>query len=181
MLLQWDGVLDRNSSPAALYEIWLQELTTAVMTGHSRAIREALSKLEPAQVLKALRSSQEEIFGEKPAAERNQLLRETLAAAESWCAPARRRPAGWKWGTLHVVRFRHSLDKAAGAEALTDRAPVPRPGDEYTVNATAYFGGLLRPGFWRQLSRDSRHQRLGQIRRGEHARSKRPARQPALS
>jgi len=41
---------------------------------------------------------------------------------------------------LHVVRFRHSLDKMPGAEALVNVGPEPRPGDEYTVNATGYFG-----------------------------------------
>ena len=39
-----------------------------------------------------------------------------------------------------VVRFRHPLDQADGSAALLDLGPVPRPGDEYTVNATGYFG-----------------------------------------
>lgn len=38
------------------------------------------------------------------------------------------------------MRFRHALDKAEGAQALMDLGPVGRPGDEYTVNATGYFG-----------------------------------------
>ena len=49
-------------------------------------------------------------------------------------------PANWSWGKLHVVRFRHPLDQTNGSTALLDPGPVPRPGDEYTVNATGYFG-----------------------------------------
>jgi penicillin amidase len=37
-----------------------------------------------------------------------------------------------------VVRFRHPLDQAAGAAALMNLGPLPRPGDGYTVNATWY-------------------------------------------
>ena len=71
----------------------------------------------------------------------NQLLHETLAAAETRLRTLQGDdPAKWSWGALHLVRFRHSLDKTAGAEALTDPTPIPRPGDEYTVNATGYFG-----------------------------------------
>jgi penicillin amidase len=47
-------------------------------------------------------------------------------------------PAKWSWGGVHVVRFRHPLDQTADAAALMDLGPVPRPGDEYTVNATGY-------------------------------------------
>jgi penicillin amidase len=46
----------------------------------------------------------------------------------------------WNWGKLHVVRFRHPLDQAAQASPLLDLGPLPRPGDEYTVNATGYYG-----------------------------------------
>ena len=42
----------------------------------------------------------------------------------------------WSWGTLHTVRFRHSLDQIEGISILTDLGPLPRPGDDYTVNAT---------------------------------------------
>ena len=45
----------------------------------------------------------------------------------------------WSWGQMHHVRFRHPLDQMPGAAALTDPAPVSRPGDEYTVNATGYY------------------------------------------
>ena len=45
----------------------------------------------------------------------------------------------WTWGRLHVVRFRHPLERSPESGASLDLGPVPRPGDEYTVNATEYF------------------------------------------
>src|SRR5262249_12739159 len=45
-------------------------------------------------------------------------------------------PEKWSWGALHTVQFRHALDQQPGAKDLVDLGPLPRPGDEYTVNAT---------------------------------------------
>ena len=59
--------------------------------------------------------------------------------------------AKWSWGRLHRVRFRHPLDQMT-EDSLTDLGPTPRPGDEYTVNATGYFGDSFRPGFRGKLS-----------------------------
>ena len=42
----------------------------------------------------------------------------------------------WSWGKLHTVSFRHSLDRLTGSKDSLDLGPFPRPGDEYTVNAT---------------------------------------------
>jgi len=49
-------------------------------------------------------------------------------------------PKRWSWGKLHTVSFRHPLDRTAGVAALTDLGPLPRPGDEYVVNATGSDG-----------------------------------------
>jgi penicillin amidase len=141
-MLTWDGVMARDSAPAALYELWLRELTTEVM---KRALPEKSSNLlepwSPAQVLHRLEHPSREMFGEKPAAERNQVLHDTLDRAEAQLRKLQGDdPAKWSWGTLHVMRFRHSLDKIPGAETLLDLGPVPRPGDDYTVNSTGMAG-----------------------------------------
>jgi penicillin amidase len=141
-MLKWDGVLGKDSAPAALYEFWLRELTSEVM---KRAVpekhRNLLSDWSPAQVLKRLEHPSKEMFGDKPAAERNQVLHDTLDAARVKLAKLQGDdPAKWSWGTLHQARFRHSLDRVPGAESLLDPSPVARPGDDYTVNATGYSG-----------------------------------------
>ena len=142
MMLNWNGVLGKDSAPAVLYELWMQALTAKVM---KRAAPEKFWNLlddwTPAQVLRRLLHPSKELFGAKPAAERNSVLHEALDEAAAKLRKLQGDdPAKWSWGVLHVVRFRHSLDKMPGAEALVNVGPEPRPGDEYTVNATGYFG-----------------------------------------
>src|SRR5580704_18562469 len=45
------------------------------------------------------------------------------------------------------MHFRHPLDQQPGAHELFDLGPLPRPGDEYTVNATGNEGDS-----WEQIS-----------------------------
>ena len=142
MILGWDGTVGQDSAAAALYELWIGELTEAVL--HRAApenVWKVLDDWTPAQVLKYLAHPTTEVFGANPEAERDRLLRESLKAAAAKLTQLEGPdPAKWAWGKLHVVRFRHPLDKAPEAEALTDLGPVARPGDEYVVNATGYFG-----------------------------------------
>ena len=140
MMLKWDGVLAKDSGPAALYELWRRELTNEVM---KRAVpdkyRDLLEDWTPSQVLRKLEHPSKEMFGQERAAARNQLLHDTLAAAETKLRGLQGDdPAKWSWGALHVVRFRHPLDQTSGAANLLDASPVPRPGDDYTVNATGF-------------------------------------------
>ncbi len=145
LLLKWNCVVDRDSAAAALYEIWLGELTVAVMhKAAPESVWNALSPWEPSQVLKALSHPNADVFGADAVAARDQVLRETLiTATEKMVLLQGPDRAKWNWGKLHVVRFRHALDQAAGVSSLLDLGPLPRPGDEYTVNATGYFGGSL--------------------------------------
>ncbi len=46
-------------------------------------------------------------------------------------------PAGWSWGKLHGMHFRHPLDQLPDAAGF-DLGPLPRPGDGYTVDATSF-------------------------------------------
>src|SRR5581483_10757272 len=142
LLLKWDCVVERDSGAAALYEVWLKELTTALI---ERAAPEQVWKVlddwSPAQVLHALSHPNAEVFGQDPVAGRDQLLRETLIqATERMVALQGADRSKWNWGKLHAVRFRHPLDQATQAKGLLDLGPASRPGDEYTVNATGYYG-----------------------------------------
>jgi penicillin amidase len=148
MMLKWDGVLSRDSGPGALYELWRRELTNEVM---KRAVpdkyRNLLEDWMPSQVLRKLEHPSKEMFGEERAAGRNQLLHETLAAAETKLRALQGDdPGKWSWGALHVMRFRHPLDQTAGAEKFLDLGPLPRPGDDYTVNATGFRGDSFEQG-----------------------------------
>ncbi|HEY7099635.1 MAG TPA: penicillin acylase family protein [Terriglobales bacterium] len=142
MMLKWDGVLSKDSGPAALYELWMQNLTKE-LTKRAVPAKQVplLADWSPARILNDLQHPGQEMFGDKAAAERNQLLHDTLKQAEGQLRTMQGDdPAKWSWGALHQVRFRHSLDHIAGADKLLNPASVARPGDEYTVNATGSTG-----------------------------------------
>jgi len=155
----WDGELERKSPEAALYEVWMAQIRKAlaerfskasgapqVLAGHFDDISPELilRLLGSAGVAPALERKQpaatafSQLFGDDPLRARNELLSETLKGAREQLAkqlgPDSKQ---WQWGKLHVVTFRHSLDQQPGAKDLLDLGPIARPGDEYTVNATA--------------------------------------------
>ena len=81
------------------------------------------------------------MFGANPSVERNLLMEQCLqAAADKIGRLEGPDPTKWSWGRLHIMQFRHSLDRAPGAGLLTDPKPIPRSGDGETVGASGYYG-----------------------------------------
>jgi penicillin amidase len=142
LLLQWNAKLDRDSGAAALYELWLQQLTSSVTKKVAPAsVWPLIANFEPPLVLRHLSHPTEEVFGPSPETVRDHLLLETLQSAAAILAKIEGADAKqWSWGKLHTVSFRHPLDHTPGAAALFDLGPLPRPGDEYVVNATGSEG-----------------------------------------
>jgi penicillin amidase len=140
LVLRWNAKLDRDSAPAALYELWLTELSHAVTHKVAPAsVWPLIGTFEPPLVIHHLSHPTEAVFGANPEAGRNQLLLATLNSAASALAVLQGSdPKQWSWGKLHTVQFRHPLDHAPDASGLTDLGPLPRPGDEYVVNATGF-------------------------------------------
>ncbi len=140
MLLDWDGVLERNSGVAALYEIWLQELTSVV---EEQVIPESVRALLDGWSLpKVISFLQQGDQGGADDATRKHVLQASLTKArEKLSSLQGTDPAQWSWGKLHAVRFRHPLYQVPGAAPVMDLGPLARPGDEYTVNATGFSGG----------------------------------------
>jgi len=141
LLLLWHGELKRESAEAALYEVWLQILTRETMNlAIPRAARSLVEDWTPHQVLAFLESRKQPSAGAR-AATLDRVLVNTLDTA--WKEMQKLQgsdQANWSWGRLHVVRFRHPLDQTGEREAILDLGPRPRPGDEYTVNATGDSG-----------------------------------------
>ena len=136
MLLSWNGNVDRDSAAAALYEVWLRIVTRETM---KLAIPPA-AQVDDGRLVSA--SGAFVPSGHAAGCERRN---ETPFLVNPWTEAWQKMeelqgpdPAKWSWGEMHHVRFRHPLDQIPGAAALTDPTPVPRPGDEYTVNATGY-------------------------------------------
>jgi penicillin amidase len=137
--LQWDGRLTRESREAAIYEVWLKEICRSLGKKFSEKHGEHYENLLPDTVAALLTNPQEDLFGEVPAAARDALLVDALEAARRELKQRLGPDAThWSWGNLHPIRFRHALDEQPGARELLDLGPLPRPGDEYTVNATAF-------------------------------------------
>lgn len=128
-LLRWDGVLDKESAEAAVYELWSAELPAAVF---QPKLSEAVWKLvgpflDPDQAVDAL---------EEASPARDAILVRTLGAALKK-AEARlgKDTSKWRWGTLHQTPFRHALSTSDARRALFDLPSVERSGDGTTVNA----------------------------------------------
>lgn len=143
LLLDWDGTLTRDSLAATLYEFWIEDLRAAVTQRTVPAsVKDAVTRLSLSMTLNLLVQPTASVFGSTPEAERDRALLSALkSAAEKLSKRQGPDPGKWSWGQLHVVSFLHPLDQAAGAAAIFDLGPVPRPGDGYTVNATAFASG----------------------------------------
>lgn len=150
MMTSWDGVVNAGSAPAALYELWMRRLRTESARrtllreidlergAHGTALRVAAWPPHSISgIAEQVVSPGEALAAIAAMPERNEILTTTLRDA---FADARTRlgddPARWRWGTLHAARFRHGLDQRGDPSTL-DPAPLPRPGDGDTVNATA--------------------------------------------
>jgi penicillin amidase len=141
LLLQWNGEVKRDSAAAALYEVWLQLLTRETMNvAVPPAARSIVEDWAPDQLVAYLEGGNSPLPDDFAATRARLLLFSLEAAWQGMHELQGPDPARWSWGQMHVVRFRHPLEGAAGAAALMDLGPVPRPGDEYTVNATGYSG-----------------------------------------
>jgi penicillin amidase len=137
--LQWDGELGRNSTAAALYEVWLREICRSLGRWFSAEHSEHYQDLPPEVVMPLLAHPDNDLFGADPVATRDALLLDALRSARQTLEQTLGADASqWSWGRLHSIRFRHDLDQQPGASELFDLGPLPRPGDGYTVNATGF-------------------------------------------
>jgi penicillin amidase len=138
LLLAWNGEVQRDSAAAALYEVWLRNITQETMDlALPPDLRSKTDDWSPHQVLSFLKGSDGKA-ADAQVSVRQALLRKSLEEAwnemETLQGPD---PAKWSWGQMHRMRFRHPLDHLSEA-VFMDLGPVPRPGDEYTVNATGF-------------------------------------------
>ena len=136
--MRWDGNISRESASAAVYEVWLRQICERLGAKISPAHSETYADLTPDVVIALLANPDPILFGADPVAGRDALLLEALAAARRQLETRLGTDASkWTWGALHVMHFRHPLYHLPGTDGQFDLGPMPRPGDGYTVNATA--------------------------------------------
>ncbi len=139
MLLDWDWVLDRNSTEAGIYVAWerrLQRNMTALFVPEEA--RDYIGTLSMKRIIDWLVAPPPE-FGADPIAGRDALLLRSLREA----ARGLREKLGddmddWRYGRedyKHAL-VRHPLSNAVSDETrrLLDVGPTPRGGNSYTLN-----------------------------------------------
>jgi penicillin G amidase len=145
-LTRWDGTIGRDSSPAALYEIWMQKLPAAVFTPKlsEAAWKQIGPMIDQEKTLDVLEKASPRWFGSGEAgrAARDaalfRALGEAVEEARKQLGPD---PDAWRWGALHATPFHHPLATDDARKAVLDLPDVQRGGDGDTVMAA---GG---PGF----------------------------------
>lgn len=137
MLRGWDGRLEADSAPAALYQLLWRELgkrlLAAIVPERARAL---VDEIAPSVLLGFL-AHPDRRLGTDPARARDALIDAALAAAWTQAKDALGTdPAAWRWGTLHQVRIRHPLWRIpAIAAAFPAIEGAGSGGDSYTVMA----------------------------------------------
>jgi penicillin amidase len=141
LLLHWNAAVDRDSAAAALYELWLLEVEHQMLhrLAPENAWKVLQNRLPLPVILRHLQNPTPETFGAQPQTARNQLLLDALNTATAKMKSLQGNDsAAWAWGRLHTVTFHHPLELLEGAKPLLDVGPLPRPGDNYTVNSGGY-------------------------------------------
>ena len=142
MLLDWDGVLGKDSVTAAIYVSWERELRRVVhRTVVPEGARPYIRGVNTKRLIDWL-AAPDGRFGDDPIAGRDAILRETLTAAIA-SLEERFGTAGmstWKYGG---ERFKHALIRHPLSAAVNDElrgrldvGPLPRGGYGGTVHNT---------------------------------------------
>ena len=137
MLRGWDGRLEADSGPAALFQLLWRELggrmLAAIVPEQARVL---VDEIAPS-VLLGLLAHPDRRLGQDPEAARDTLFDAALAAAWTQAQEALGPdPAAWRWGALHQVRIRHPLSRIpAIAAAFPPIEGEGSGGDSYTVMA----------------------------------------------
>lgn len=143
LLQEWDGHLAADSAAAALYSVWMQDLEQEFWRHLTAATGDHLERgsMKSARVMiEALHGPTAAWFGDDPVRRRDDLLARTLdTAAKRLRKLLGDDPSRWAWGRLHETAFKHPLAGISPAhQSAFNPAPVPRPGDDSTVNNTKF-------------------------------------------
>jgi penicillin amidase len=139
-LLAWNYILDKDSVPAGIYEMWHRRIQanmrTLLVPKEAQAF---IGNLNMKRIVDWL-FAPDGRFGADPLGGRNSLLTQSLTEA---VAELNRRfgtdMEKWKLGAYHHALIKHPLDGALPPElqAKFNVGDRPRGGDSYTVTATA--------------------------------------------
>jgi penicillin amidase len=143
IIIDWDGVLSRDSAAGVLYAMWLQELVARfyARAGYDRGTTDLLKQLNNISFLLAnLEKPTPFWFDTEANADRDEFLRSTLeSAAQRATRLLGKDMSKWRWGALHTAAFHHPLEKLGPEYAKAfNLGPVERSGDASTPNNTKH-------------------------------------------
>lgn len=159
-LLAWNHVLDRDSAPAGIYEVWYRLLSGAVTAIVVPApARASVRSVSTKRIIEWLTSPGGE-FGPNAIAARDSVLLATLdATVADLTARYGADMTGWAWGRFHQANLQHPMSSALNTEQRKrfEVGPWPRGGDGNTVGASggwenqtsgASFRYIVEAGDW---------------------------------
>ena len=156
LLRQWDGQLTEESIGGTVFQVAVDQLTTALLSEKlpatliapllGQGINDNLHPVNEFQgywlpnLLKILAENKDVWFSSPTT--RNDLiercLRETTAVLRQMLG---QNPANWQWGKLHQVTFQHALGRVPPLDSIFNSGPFPLGGDGNTVAQSG-----MRPG-----------------------------------
>jgi penicillin amidase len=107
----WDGRLEADSAPAALFEVWWSRHLRPQLfrvVARDPLVQALLLPGDPSSVL-ALLETPDHRLGDRPVQVRDALLADSLSTALAECREVLGSdPGAWRWGTLHHAWFVHA-------------------------------------------------------------------------
>jgi len=145
LLSEWDGVVATDSSAATVFELFVAALARSIAEAKAPnssryALGAGFSPLIPYSALVVRRVSHlVRLLRERPDGWFAEGWDETIRAAlRSAAGLITERlgsdPAGWRWGRVRQLRFRHPLGTRAPLGRVFDLGPMPHGGDANTIN-----------------------------------------------
>jgi penicillin amidase len=143
LLRRWDGVASANSVGAAVYHVFLDELTRELLgpwLGEALLERYlAVPQADPQQVVATLLEAVAVGSGAPSALGRDRARAAVLKSFRTtWLRLSVREgpnPDKWQWGRLHALRFRPLLPRARPQFLRSGLGPFPYYGDGVTIAA----------------------------------------------
>lgn len=141
ILLDWDYRLDKNSTAAAIYVYWERRLqTNAIEHFIPEETQDFLGSIALTRLINWLVVPHPG-FGDDPLAGRDAFLLKSLTEAVDGLTDRLGRDMdAWQYGQYKHALIRHPLSGAVNEEVRKklDVGPLPRGGNSYTVNNTAW-------------------------------------------
>jgi penicillin amidase len=144
MLGEWDYQADMDSTPAALFMVFWQNLINNAVQDDLPDYFHVGVGSRSRQIFRQLVNSPENPWWDDPTTTKKEDLEDIfrLTLEESYRQLSKEQgndPQNWKWGELHTITFRNQvMDSFPGIKTAFNRGPFPTSGGSEIINATGW-------------------------------------------